>query len=46
MGHADIRTTLKYYARFLPATDQRALGMLDAFESDRDGRIEDAGTDG
>ena len=33
MGHTSIRTTLKYYARFLPAADARAVAALDAFES-------------
>jgi integrase len=31
MGHSDIRTTLRYYARFLPETDTRNLDLLDAF---------------
>ena len=31
MGHADIRTTLRYYARFLPETETRNLDLLDAF---------------
>ncbi|MEJ7568420.1 MAG: site-specific integrase [Gaiellaceae bacterium] len=34
MGHTNIQTTLKHYARFLPATDTRALAALDAFESE------------
>jgi hypothetical protein len=33
MGHTSIRTTLKYYARFLPVADARAVAALDAFES-------------
>jgi integrase len=32
MGHTSIRTTLKHYARFLPAADARALDALDSFE--------------
>lgn len=31
MGHADIRTTLRHYARFLPETETRNLDLLDAF---------------
>jgi integrase len=32
LGHASVRTTLRFYARFLPAADARALDALDAFE--------------
>jgi integrase len=45
MGHTSIRTTLKHYARFLPAADARALAALDSFEHPRgasDGREMDA----
>jgi integrase len=42
LGHADIRITLKHYARFLPAADERALRLLDAFAADQGGRMEDA----
>jgi integrase len=31
MGHRDIRTTLRFYARFLPEVDQRNLALLDGF---------------
>ena len=31
MGHSDIRTTLRFYARFLPETETRNLDLLDAF---------------
>ena len=31
MGHSDIRTTLRYYARFLPETETRNLALLDQF---------------
>ena len=31
MGHSDIRTTLRYYARFLPETETRNLTLLNAF---------------
>ena len=34
LGHASIRTTLEHYARFLPATDERMLSILDASEAD------------
>jgi integrase len=45
LGRANIRTTLKHYARFLPAADARALAALDSFEpseEDRHGRKADA----
>jgi integrase len=32
LGHTSIRTTLKHYARFLPAADDRAIAALDSFE--------------
>jgi integrase len=32
LGHRDIRTTLKFYARFQPAVDIRNLDLLDAFD--------------
>jgi integrase len=38
LGHASITTTLRYYARWLPAADGRVLAMLDAF----DGRAQNA----
>jgi len=41
LGHTNIRTTLRFYARWVPAADDRALRLLDAFE-DRDGRNRDA----
>lgn len=31
MGHSDIRTTLRYYARFLPETDTRNIDILNAY---------------
>jgi integrase len=31
LGHANIATTLKHYARFLPAVDKRNLKLLDEF---------------
>jgi integrase len=31
LGHANIATTLKHYARFLPAVDERTLKLLDEF---------------
>jgi integrase len=31
LGHASIATTLKHYARFLPAVDERNLKLLDEF---------------
>jgi integrase len=31
LGHANISTTLKHYARFLPAVDERNLKLLDEF---------------
>jgi integrase len=34
MGHQDIRTTLRHYARFLPEVDERNLRLLDAFAAD------------
>jgi integrase len=33
LGHTNIQTTLKDYARFLPAVDERNLGLLDDFSS-------------
>jgi integrase len=30
MGHSDIRTTLRYYARFLPETETRNLDLVDS----------------
>jgi integrase len=33
LGHANIQTTLKHYARFLPAVDERNLRLLDDFHS-------------
>ena len=33
LGHSDIRTTLKFYARFQPAVDSRNLDLLDVFGS-------------
>jgi integrase len=43
LGHRNIRITLKHYARFLPATDARALAALDSFE-DTAVRAQDAYT--
>lgn len=31
LGHTNIQTTLKHYARFLPAVDERNLKLLDEF---------------
>jgi len=31
LGHTNIQTTLKHYARFLPAVDERNLKLLDTF---------------
>jgi integrase len=31
LGHTDIQTTLRHYARFLPEVDDRNLSLLDAF---------------
>jgi integrase len=31
LGHESIRTTLKHYARFVPAVDDRNLRLLDEF---------------
>ena len=31
LGHESIRTTLKHYARFVPAVDERNLRLLDEF---------------
>jgi integrase len=31
LGHADIGTTLKYYARFVPDVQERNLGLLNAY---------------
>ena len=31
LGHADIGTTLKHYARFLPDVQERNLGLLNAY---------------
>jgi integrase len=45
LGHRDTRITLRHYARFLPAADEPAVDLLDAFE-DRDGRKLDASAEG
>lgn len=46
LGHRDTRVTLRHYARWLPATDERWLDALDAFASaDQSGRIADARCD-
>ncbi|HZQ66257.1 MAG TPA: site-specific integrase [Gaiellaceae bacterium] len=44
LGHADTRVTLRHYARFLPAADERALALLDSF-ADQGGRVLDAAAD-
>jgi integrase len=31
LGHTNIQTTLKHYARFLPAVDERNLKLLDGY---------------
>ena len=31
LGHERIRTTLKHYARFVPAVDERSMRLLDDF---------------
>jgi integrase len=31
LGHESIRTTLKHYARFVPAVDERNMRLLDDF---------------
>jgi integrase len=33
MGHRDLRTTLRFYARFLPEVDERNLHVLDAYSN-------------
>jgi integrase len=35
MGHRDIRTTLRFYATFLPEVDERNVSLLDAFSQVR-----------
>jgi len=30
LGHTDIRTTLRFYARYIPALEERHLAMLNA----------------
>ena len=42
LGHADMRVTLRHYARFLPAADERAVALLDAFGAAARGRELDA----
>jgi integrase len=34
LGHESIRTTLKHYARFVAAVDERNLRLLDEFAGD------------
>jgi hypothetical protein len=34
-GHESIRTTLKHYARFVPAVDDRNMRLLDDFAAQR-----------
>ncbi|HXH89697.1 MAG TPA: site-specific integrase [Gaiellaceae bacterium] len=49
MGHRDTRVTLRHYARWLPATDERWLRALDAFadeSADQGGRMVDARANG
>jgi integrase len=46
LGHADTRVTLRHYARFLPAADNRALALLDAFGAATGGRGMDVVADG
>jgi integrase len=40
LGHTNIQTTLKHYARWLPAADDRIIALLDAFAAsgESDGR--------
>lgn len=47
LGHTNVNTTMRYYARFLPVTHKRNLAILDRFaaESDRDGLKKDASSD-
>ena len=48
LGHANIRTTLEHYTRFVAVVDERNLALLDAFEADadRDGRKTDGIAEG
>jgi integrase len=40
LGHRDTRVTLRHYARWLPVTDERWLGALDAFGAVRPERVQ------
>jgi len=44
LGHTDIRTTLKHYARFLPDVQERNLGLLNAYF--QAGRVSELGHGG
>ena len=43
LGHRDIRTTLKFYARFQPAVDERNLVLLDSFAGLRETDVSETG---
>jgi integrase len=44
LGHTDIETTLKHYARFLPHVQERNLGLLNAYF--QAGRVSELGHGG
>jgi hypothetical protein len=46
LGHTNIQTTLRHYARWLPRANERNLDILDAFaaESEAEGRKADGRT--
>jgi integrase len=48
LGHTSIQTTLDFYARFLPAVDDRNLALLDSFAAEAlpDGRKMDGIAEG
>jgi integrase len=41
LGHRDISTTLRHYARFLPDVDSRNVGLLNAFAASKPSEAED-----
>lgn len=43
LGHRDIRTTLKHYARFQPVVDSRNLRLLDSFTEEAEPEVSETG---
>ena len=45
LGHTNVQTTMRHYARFLPVTSKRNVGLLDAFAADSRGQKTDSGAE-